>query len=409
MIFNYKKNDDFRIYDTETKKFSTVSKVPNDKPNYYVFDGYASDEGLVKFARHFRDWVSEIKEGIKFDYLKYKDHNGAKHGLRKFYCSKISEFEDINMTEFHWIEKCYNAGLQVLLQQGTHECYGYDIKACYLSIMGKKDLHYDIPIKAGKECIITELDFYKLKTGMYHVKITSDDKHFLFSYSSENVYTNISLYHAFQCQKNGMKINIELVQDGKPNAYIYGSRVAAAAEGVHKSHYIFNELYEKLMTLKYDYPKNKLVKFICSSMWGNLSEFTKRHLTIDQIIEKDYVCSNDKYDKNADYWIRNFTGESYELVNMKRPYKSNVSRIKPFLLSKSRAIIATVAMLYIDDVVRIHTDDIVFNKRHDDVCTAFKSYPEIIAESKTTGTIDWKNINTYYNSTADETHGKYKK
>ena len=72
-------------------------------------------------------------------------------------------------------------------------------------------------------------------------------------------------------------------------------------------------------------------------------------------------------------------------------------------------IIANVGMLHIiDDVVRIHTDDIVFNKRHDDVMTAFKTYPDLVAETKTTGIIEFQSVNSYHNFTTEENHGKYK-
>ena len=67
---------------------------------------------------------------------------------------------------------------------------------------------------------LTELcDMYKLKTGYYRVKITSDDKRFLFAYSKENVYTNISLYHALKCKKTGLNINIELIELYKMNLH----------------------------------------------------------------------------------------------------------------------------------------------------------------------------------------------
>ena len=65
-------------------------------------------------------------------------------------------------------------------------------------------------------------------------------------------------------------------------------------------------------------------------------------------------------------------------------------------------------MLHIDDLVRIHTDDIVFSKKHDDVMTAFKTYPALVAENKTTGVIEFQSVNSYYNFTTKEKHGKYK-
>jgi hypothetical protein len=404
--FYYQSGDNYRVYDTTTNKYETVNSLTyKNTANFYIFNDYESnDNGLKLFARHFRDWSEEINASIKFDYSKCKDHASAIRQICVYNCPRLEEFEDIDVKEFAWIERCNNGGLQILLNKEKQQCYGYDFKACYLSILGKEELRFDIPSKKGKECMLSDLgNMYKLKVGYYRVKITSDDKRFLFAYSKENVYTNISLYYAFKCKKDGLNVNIELIQDGQFNAYIYGS---TAKEGIHASSYVFNKLYEKLMTLKYKYPKNQLVKFIASSLWGKIAEFKKRFLSMDQIIEHDISCSHDIYDEEADYWIRSFDA-SYELIKKKKPYANNCARIKAFLTSKAREIIANVGMLHIDDVVRIHTDSVTFNQRHDDVMTKFKSYPDLIPEDKITGLIKFQSVNSYYNFTKNEKHGKF--
>ena len=45
---------------------------------------------------------------------------------------------------------------------------------------------------------------------------------------------------------------------------------------------------------------------------------------------------------------------------------------------------------------------------NDDVMTKYKSYPDLIAETKTTGLIEFQSVNSYYNFTTKENHGKYK-
>ena len=407
MKFYFELNDKYRVYDTETYTCYTIDElVYKNCANFYIFDGYeTNDDGLKLFAKHFKEWSEEINKSIKFDYSKCKDHASAIKQICVFNCKRLEEFEKIDIIEFQWIEKCYNGGLQVLRSKEKQECYGYDFKACYLAILGKDDLRFDIPLRKGIETTLAELpDMYKLKVGYYRVKITSDDKNFLFAYSKDHVYTNISLYYALKCKKNGLNINIELIHDDQPNAYIYGS---TAKEGIHEASYVFNKLYEKLMTLKYKYPKNQLVKYICSSIWGKCSEFKKIFLSMDQIIENDILCSHDINDENARYWVRSFD-TSYELISKTKPYVNNCARIKAFITSKSREIIANIGMLYIDDVVRIHTDDIVFSKKHDDVMTKYKSYPVLVPEDKTTGLIQFQSVNTYYNFTTKENHGRYK-
>jgi hypothetical protein len=102
------------------------------------------------------------------------------------------------------------------------------------------------------------------------------------------------------------------------------------------------------------------------------------------------------------------TGTYYELVNMKQPYRNNFARLKPFLLSAGRVITGNVCMLYPEDLVRVHTDGIVFDKQRDEIMTHFKTYPDLLPEGKTTGLIKWYNVNCYYNKTLNEKHGNIK-
>eukprot|EP01040_Poterioochromonas_malhamensis_P006084 gene6084-6550_t len=403
--YYYEQGEKYRIYCTETKEFETIERLPYDKQIFYTFKGYESDEGILKYIEDLKQWTKELKETTKIDYLKFRTHSGAIPLIVKNLCKTFDDFDNIDMTEASWLEKCNNSGLQKLLKTHKGQCYGYDFKAFYLSVLGKEDLDFYIPMNAGKEYTLEDIDYYKLQTGMYRVKITSDDPKFIFSYSKDDVYTNISLYDAFKYQRNGLNIKLELIKDGKPNAYLYGKK---ATEGVHSSRYVFGKLYDKLMKAKQTYPKNKLVKFICSSIWGHICEFNKLNLTIDEIIEKDLYCTPDKTDTEADYYIHDMTDRYFTLINPKKPYKYNIARIKPFLLSMGRRITTTVAMLHIDDVIRIHTDNITFSKQHNDVMSKFKTYPELLAEDKTSGFIDWQGVNTYYNFTTNEKHGRYK-
>lgn len=410
MIFYYDLSDNrFRTYNTKTKEFETVNRLPyKDEYVYYVFKDaiYGGDDGMLKFIEDFDMWCKELKECTKIiDYKRFRCHQGAITLIVKKLCPHFDKFGEIDSIESKWLEKCSKSYLHTLTTKGIIDCYGYDFKAFYLSIMGMKDLNYDIPLHKGSEQCLKSLDFYKLDVGMYRVKITSSDKRFLFQYSKDNIYTNISLYYAFKCQRNGLNIDIELIQDDEPNAYIYGKTMK---DGIHSSRYMFGNLYDTMMIAKQKYPKNKLVKFLCSSIWGHICEFNTKNLTMDEIIEKDLFVTKDANNLEADYYIRKFTGKYYELVDQKKIYKHNCARFKPFLLSMGRVISANVASLYIDDVVRIHTDGLVFSKQHDDIMTKFKSYPTLLPEAKTTGMIDWVHTNDYYNMTLDEKHGKYK-
>ena len=69
-------------------------------------------------------------------------------------------------------------------------------------------------------------------------------------------------------------------------------------------------------------------------------------------------------------------------------FKYNL-RLKSWITAYGRNKTADVALLDIDNVIRVHTDGIVFKKKQDfDILN-------LIPEDKTTGKIHWKNVNTY--------------
>src|SRR5690554_1247257 len=139
MIFFYKiRNNTFRTYDTQTKEFETIDRPPYNATNhiYYVFDEYGSDEGILQFITDFTKWVHELKEGLGINYFTFKNHPGAIPLIVKKFCPHLDEFEDIDMLENSWIQKCNESSIQVLRKKGISGCFGYDFKAFYLSIMG---------------------------------------------------------------------------------------------------------------------------------------------------------------------------------------------------------------------------------------------------------------------------------
>jgi hypothetical protein len=159
--------------------------------------------------------------------------------------------------------------MQKILKTGEHQCFGFDFRAFYLSLLGScghpptntltqyhtqshthnitvshtlsyTHTHNYIPTKRGREVTLTELDFYKLEVGMYHVKIQSTDPTFIFQYSKDNIYAHTCLYQAFKCKKEGKNITIELVQDGQPNAYLYGK------EEEYIKHHIISKIIQEV-------------------------------------------------------------------------------------------------------------------------------------------------------------------
>jgi len=136
--------------------------------------------------------------------------------------------------------------------------------------------------------------------------------------------------------------------------------------------------------------KNPLLKNICSTAWGSLSETNTINKTLEEIENENidvgdenhmYDIINEVIGKNKHYYV---------LLNNNFPYKHNI-RLKPWVTSYGRNKIATLALPHIDKVFRIHTDGIVL-------------YESVIFtdrfmwnEPKTTGLIHWVNNNCYKN------------
>jgi hypothetical protein len=411
----YKQTDGMaRVYNVKTKEFNTIhfADLYQIKKRYAMLTGYqANDKELLRFCKDFKIWISEIKENdiFKFDYLKYSSHETVCVDMFKKLChGKYEDMEDIDDIEYKYIEACNNAGV-TYCNKGKHQCFGYDYSSQYPSILATE--HFHIPTKRGKEQTIKELPNYP-KVGFYKVCIASQDSKFnkIWNYSAAHVYTNYSIAFAKKCQKEGYRVDINLV-DCENNCYIYGDLEKTTDEvknGVIKCSKVFCKWYRYLFELKKTFPKNKLVKFMTSSLWGRLCEYNRLMKTEDEL-EKNQLDFVLDYDPNHKYYVRAITYSSkrecdvYELIESKRPYRFNIARIKPFLISKSRALVGAVAMEYIDDVVRIHTDNVTFNKEHDDVVDKFTTKAMTLSkEEKTTGLIRFRGVATYRNYTNDE-------
>lgn len=412
-----------RTYNTETQEYKDMCyfdmiNLENDNKKktrtYFMFKNYEpTDKALKQFSKDMMlIWNKQLANDkeFSFDYIeKFRNHARAVEGVFQMLTIKIMKelkFEPSDGIEFDWISKCPNGGLQFCQEGEFENCYGVDFKAYYASILNSETLK--IPIKKGKEIIIDELP-KSLEYAMYRVKITSSDSKFnkVFAYSKYDVYTHFSLLFAQQCQ-NDFNVNIELINDGEPNCYTYGK---VKADGLISSKDIFGKWYKVLIKLKNKYADNALVKFLLSSIWGYVCKTYKIYMTFEEIVSSDYNIVPE-YDFEADYFIRDTKTKrngdiTYELVNCKKPFKYEIARVKPFLLSRGRYITGKIALLHIEDVIRIQTDGLVFKNSHPDILTEYSSFPTLCEDKKTSGHIIWYHANKYHNLTTNEYHGRF--
>jgi hypothetical protein len=144
-----------------------------------------------------------------------------------------------------------------------------------------------------------------------------------------------------------------------------------------------------LYKLKLKFPKNKLIKHLLSSLWGTLCRSNNIRKTWTEIeTENIKICK----EKGAKYKIIEFNiyedKEYYLLKDLENPYVNNI-RIKSFLTSYGRNKVAELAKHNIENVIRIQTDGVVFDKE------IKINDPLLIAEFKTTGSIKFDNLNSY--------------
>ena len=402
-------NGQYRNYFSHLREFSTSEEYSKEFSHFEMCKGFeCSDKGLIEYeqclikdANELASWryfdgfdnpFHYVKEYNKENEVKFFKRNHNTNVVLFFKCftdfKKIqNDYDPIDKEEEFFISRCYNAGL-IYSMKGESQSYGYDYSNFYGSLLS--DDNFKFPTKKGKSYSLKSLPEYKyIRTGFYRLKIESSDPNIkkIFSFSAHNVYTNESYKHALWLQQKGYDIKIDLIIDDKPNAYLYRK------PDLEKGKNIFGKWFKAILELKQLFPKNKLVKFLSSSLWGHLS--MKNTLWVD---EDDSHDMNIGMTQSSDYLILetidNYdTGKTkYKLHDMTKPYKYNL-RIKPFLTAYGRWKTSFVSNLAIDSVIRIHTDGICFNKpfvltdeqRKDPKLASFLPGKTFIPEAKTTG------------------------
>ena len=123
-------------------------------------------------------------------------------------------------------------------------------------------------------------------------------------------------------------------------------------------------------------PKNKLIKRLASSAWGNLIYKNVLVRTEDEVIEADLDIGTSMNVEDNQYYIKKDMIDKFELIVLTKSIYSNKFRIKPFLTSYARDIMAKQALKNINNVIRIATDSITY-----DIDIAIEAY-EFIREAE---------------------------
>jgi hypothetical protein len=389
----------YRVCFSKTLEVHACDRLPEKFSNFQMTKPYdANDECLIQYCKDIKiasDELKKTKELKGFDYIKpftksngdtfYKTHDSNIEAIIKMRMVLNDDHDAIDIIEDKWFKGCFNGGLQYC-KPGTYDCYGYDFTNYYASILG--DSNFQIPTKQGQEKQIDKLtlkdNLLSVSPGFYRVKITCDNEDVkkVFNFSKNHIYYSHYLKFAYNELKDKFNMKFELILDGEPNAYVYDFK------DFIKSKPIFRYWYDDIVSLKKKLPKNILVKMISSSAWGHLS---RRHIKVVKEIDlTDEMGYSDEYNyKIIDVVINEDSSLYYKVIDVQKPYKYNL-RLKPFITSFGRIQTAKIALENLDSVIRIHTDGIVFDK------PITTDLPNFIPEKKTTGRIQWNNVNDYH-------------
>ena len=389
----------YRVCNSNNLEVHGCVRLPEKFSNFQMTKPYdANDKSLIQYCKDIRiasDELKKTKELRGFDYIKpfrksngdtfYKTHSSNIEAIINMRKIMNDEHEDIDIIEDKWFKGCFNGGLQYC-KPGTYDCHGYDFSNYYASILG--DSNFQIPSKRGQEKTIDKFIFknnlLSISPGFYHVKITCDnaDVKKCFNFSKNHVYYSQYLKFAYNELKDKFNMKFELILDGEPNAYVY------AYKDFVKTKSIFRYWYDDIVSLKKQLPKNILVKMISSSAWGHLSRRHKKIICENDLTNEMGYTDDYKY-KIIDVGINEDSSLYYKVIDVQKPYKYNI-RLKPFITSFGRIQTARIALENLDNVIRIHTDGIAFDK------PITTDLPNFIPEKKTTGRIQFNNVRDYH-------------
>jgi hypothetical protein len=382
---------EFRVYDYKKDELTTEDLLSKFSMNQFEFItkdvSKRNDENLILYAKQL---ISERKEILdsnellqSFDWFDnnlkihdktfYRNHsNNVNTFIKRLIPQDYKQFENILPYEESYYLKTNRGGLMYGLV-GVYDIYTYDMKLFYGSIMGE-DYNFYFPTCQGKIITIKKIP-KKFEYGIYNIEITSNDLNFnkVFSFSKDNHYTHFSLNFVLYYNEN---------YKGKIELNILSYDVLSYKDCLIRSKTIFNTWYKTLYKLKKEFPKNKLIKKLGSSGWGELSAY-------NTIIKTDAQIETEKlnigFDFDDDYYIHKWSvkkddTEIYHLVDLTKKeslYKHNF-RLKSFITDYGRCKMAKIALQNINDVVRIQTDSISYKRNIKPIIENF-----ILEEDKT--------------------------
>lgn len=393
----YKDCDNYICYDSDDKtvKKLTRHEMYDGTHKYYKMrkiDEEPTPNVLIEYNEKFLKWNDALKNNPIFnvDWLDYVNDNAACVCIL-YKCSggknKIMNMHGkIDAVEANWIKSTFGTGIRNIDKRIIDKptmLYSYDFRMCHPTAMS--DRYLMIPTKKGEEKILNELPKNLMENvGFYRVNINCNNEQFLkiFAFSKDNIYTERTLYRALKYQ-NEFNVKIELIKDGKPNAYLYDKSCLVSGRS------IFGPWFRKMIQMKKSplFKGNLLLKFMSSSLSGQLSKLKTIYKSYEQVITEGLQIG---MTYQAPYQIIDYYSDvdKYKLCKTDDMFYYNIARFKPFMISFIQGKTTNVVTKNMKDCVRVYEDAITFTK------PMKLSMKDIQFEEKTSGLIKYDSVTT---------------
>lgn len=339
------KKINYTIYDGKNKKTLTdieFKEFKEHKPyDCMILEGYQEFETVEESYNYFIKMAEELKKETNGIIDMYKTGTYVDTALKLFDDkTKHIYSEKIEQNEGEWIESAMISAVIYAKKGYKGPAYKYDYNSMYGSLMIKKE--FLIPIKKGSFESIKELPEI-LKYGIYNVEIEKNEEETFFRYNKDNKYTHIDIYIA---RKLGLGVKLFIYENNEPNALIY------ERDCLINSNWLFDDYIMEMFKLKQK--KIPGAKQIGNCLWGALCQ--KNYFQKVMKVEENYELP-----KNTTIYKMNPLDEDNFKIDYcynHKVFNTNYARLGPFLLAKGRELIIKTAILYKDNVKRIHTDSI---------------------------------------------------
>jgi len=256
----------------------------------------------------------------------------------------------------------------------------------YTSLLSDDNLIIPIHPPEYKQFVSTELRF-----GIYncYISIPEDSKieiyDLLFLFNKNDWYTHFDVNYAYE-----LGLNVEFLSD---YAYIYDENQCVYSKDV------FGSFFDKVSKIRKQFPKNKIVKTLSSSLHGYISHVRKRYFhqdTMPDDIDENYFICDDLKNDDGTY--------TFECIDKNNIYFWNHARITvSFLLALARINISKTALEICKHnkvkninkaIVRVQTDGITFNQQYITQIDLSK-FNNLKMEDKLTGNLAFENVNKW--------------